>query len=49
MTAPTVYAPYAAVIVLVMGLVASSLVPRASSGVADFTGLAAPDQGPIKV
>ena len=48
-TAPTVYAPYAAVIVLVMGLVASSLVPRASSGVADFTGLAAPDQGPIKV
>ncbi|MGC8510249.1 MAG: APC family permease [Acidimicrobiales bacterium] len=48
-TAPTVYAPYAAVIVLVAGLVAASVMPRTPSGVADFIGLAAPDQGPIKV
>jgi amino acid transporter len=48
-TAPTVYAPYAAVIVLVVGLIASSMMPKAPSGVADFAGLAETDQGPIKV
>ncbi len=48
-SAPTVYAPYAAVVVLVVGLVVSAMVPQAPSGVADFTELAPADQGPIKI
>jgi hypothetical protein len=48
-TAPTVYAPYAAVVVLVVGLVVSLLMPTVPSGVADFEGLSGADQGPIKV
>jgi amino acid transporter len=48
-TAPTVYAPYTAVVILVIGLVAAGMVPEAPKGTADFSGLSDAEQGPIKI
>ncbi|MDE3009059.1 MAG: APC family permease [Acidobacteriota bacterium] len=48
-TAPTVYAPYAALVILVLGLVASLVMSPRPSGTADFSGLTTSDQGPQKV
>lgn len=48
-TAPTVYAPYASVVVLVVGLIVSAMMPQAPSGTADFSELAEADQGPLKI
>jgi drug/metabolite transporter (DMT)-like permease len=48
-TSPTVYAPYAAIVILVIGLIAAGLMPAAPSGTADFSGLSEADQGPLKV
>ena len=48
-TAPLVYAPYAAVVILILGLIAASMVPQAPSGTANFSGLSEAEQGPIKL
>jgi amino acid transporter len=48
-TKPTVYAPYAALVVLVIGLVVAGLMPTTTSGLADFSGLSEAEQGPLKV
>ncbi len=48
-TSPTVYAPYTAVVILVIGLIAASMVPEAPRGTADFSGLSEAEQGPIKL
>jgi amino acid transporter len=48
-TSPTVYAPYAAIVILVLGLIAAGLMPAAPTGTADFSGLSEADQGPLKV
>ena len=48
-TSPTKYAPYAAVVILVVGLVLAGVMPKAPKGTADFSGLSEADQGPIKV
>ena len=48
-TSPTVYAPYAAVVVLIVGLAVSAAIYRAPSGHADFAGLSEVDKGPQKV
>lgn len=48
-TAPTVYAPYTAVVILVVGLIAAGMVPEAPKGVADFSGLSEAEQGPLKL
>lgn len=47
--APTVYAPYTAVVILVVGLVVAGMMPEAPAGTADFSGLAEADQGPLKI
>lgn len=47
--APTVYAPYAAVVILVVGLIASFMMPSAPSGTADFSGLSEGEKGPVKI
>jgi amino acid transporter len=48
-TKPTVYAPYTALVVLVIGLVIAGLMPKTTSGLADFSGLSEAEQGPLKV
>jgi amino acid transporter len=48
-TAPTVWAPYAAVVILVVGLVAAGAMPTAPKGTADFSGLSEAEQGPVKL
>lgn len=48
-TAPTVWAPYAGIAVLAIGLIAAGLMPRTPKGTADFSGLSETDQGPIKI
>ena len=48
-TAPTKYAPYAALVILLLGVGASMLMPSAPSGTANFSGLSEADQGPLKV
>jgi amino acid transporter len=48
-TAPTVDAPYAAVVVLVVGLITASVMPKAPSGVADYSALSDSERGPIKL
>ncbi len=48
-TSPTVWAPYAALILLAIGLVAAGLMPKAPSGIADFSGLSEAEQGPVKL
>lgn len=48
-TSPTVWAPYAGIVILVVGLVAAGAMPATPKGTADFTGLSEADQGPLKV
>jgi amino acid transporter len=48
-TKPTVYAPYTALVVLVIGLVVAGVMPKTTSGLADFSGLSEAEQGPLKV
>ncbi len=48
-TSPTVWAPYAAIAILVVGLIAAWFMPEAPSGVADFSGLTEAEQGPLKI
>jgi amino acid transporter len=48
-TKPTVYAPYTALVVLVIGLIVAGLMPKTTSGLADFSGLSEAEQGPLKV
>ncbi|HEY5120323.1 MAG TPA: APC family permease, partial [Acidimicrobiales bacterium] len=48
-TAPTVYAPYTAAIVMIIGLLAASVMPKAPEGIADFSALSESEQGPQKL
>jgi amino acid transporter len=48
-TSPTVWAPYAALILLALGLLAAGLTPKAPEGIADFSGLSEAEQGPLKL
>jgi amino acid transporter len=48
-TAPTVWAPYAGIGVLVVGLIAAWLMPIVPKSTTDFTGLSEAESGPIKV
>jgi amino acid transporter len=48
-TEPTVSAPYAGIALLVVGLIASFLMPTASRGIADFSGLSEAEQGNVKI
>lgn len=48
-TAPTVWAPYAAIVILIVGLVAAGAMPTTPKGTADFTGLSEAEQGPLKL
>ncbi|MGC1238987.1 MAG: APC family permease [Acidimicrobiales bacterium] len=48
-TAPTVWAPYAGIGVLVVGLIAAWLMPIAPKSTTDFTGLNEAESGPVKV
>jgi amino acid transporter len=48
-TSPTVWAPYAALILLAIGLLAAGLMPKSPSGIADFSGLSEAEQGPVKL
>jgi amino acid transporter len=48
-TSPTVWAPYAALILLAIGLLAAGLMPKEPSGIADFSGLSEAEQGPVKL
>jgi amino acid transporter len=48
-TAPTVYAPYAAIVILIVGLIAAAVMPKAPSGQADFSELGEAEQGPLKI
>ena len=48
-TAPTVYAPYCAAVVLIVGLIAASVMRKAPTGLADFSELSDVEQGPLKL
>jgi amino acid transporter len=48
-TAPTVWAPYAAIGVLALGLIVACVLPQKPKGVADFSKLAPSEQGPLKL
>ncbi len=48
-TAPTVWAPYSAIAILILGLVVGSVMPKVPIGIADFSGLNEAERGPIKV
>jgi len=48
-TAPTEYAPWAAVIILIVGLIVASVMPKAPEGIADYSALAESEQGPLKL
>jgi amino acid transporter len=48
-TSPTVWAPYCALILLALGLLAAGLMPKEPSGIADFSGLSEAEQGPVKL
>jgi amino acid transporter len=48
-TSPTVWAPYCALILLAIGLLAAGLMPKEPSGIADFSGLSEAEQGPVKI
>ncbi len=48
-TAPTVWAPYAAIVILIVGLVAAGAMPTTPKGTADFSGLTEAEQGPVKL
>jgi hypothetical protein len=44
-----VWAPYAGLALLVVGLIAAGLMPTAPKGTADFSGLSEAEQGNIKI
>ena len=48
-TAPTEYAPYAAVIILIVGLIAASAMPKAPEGAPDYSMLSEAERGPLKL
>ncbi len=48
-TAPTVWAPYAGIAILIVGLVAAGAMPTTPKGTADFSGLSEAEQGPLKL
>jgi uncharacterized membrane protein len=48
-TAPTVWAPYAAISILALGLIVGSILPFEPKGTADFSGLSEAEQGPVKI
>ena len=48
-TAPTVWAPYASIVILIVGLVAAGAMPTTPVGTADFSGLSEAEQGPLKL
>ncbi len=48
-TAPTIWAPWTAVVILVVGLIAAAVMPSSPRGSADFSGLAESEQGPLKI
>ncbi|MHB8826114.1 MAG: APC family permease [Acidimicrobiales bacterium] len=48
-SAPLIYAPYAAIVIFVIGLIASSMMPAAPTGTADFSGLSEAEKGPLKI
>ncbi len=48
-TAPTEYAPWAAVIILIVGLIAASVIPKAPEGIADYSALSESEQRPLKL
>jgi amino acid transporter len=47
--APTVWAPYAAIAVLALGLIVACVLPFEPKGTADFSGLSEAEQGPVKL
>ena len=48
-TAPTVYAPYTAVVILGVGLIVSFMMPQAPEGATDYSAHAETEQGPFKL
>lgn len=48
-TAPTVWAPYSAIGILIVGLLMAGMMPSTPKGTADFSGLTAAEQGPLKI
>jgi hypothetical protein len=48
-TAPTIWAPWTAGVILLVGLLASAMMTSEPKGSADFTGLAESEQGPLKI
>ncbi|HQU25570.1 MAG TPA: hypothetical protein PLS29_00915, partial [Acidimicrobiales bacterium] len=48
-TAPTIWAPWTALAILVVGLIAAAVMPSAPRGSADFSGLAEAERGPLKI
>jgi len=48
-TAPTEYAPWAAIVILIVGLIAASAMPKAPEGIADYSALSSSEQGPLKL
>jgi amino acid transporter len=48
-TAPTVWAPYAGIALLVVGLLVAGLMPKIVKGTTDFSGLSEAEQGPVKL
>jgi amino acid transporter len=48
-TAPTVWAPYAAIGILALGLIVAMVLRFEPKGTADFSGLTESEQGPIKI
>lgn len=48
-TAPTVWAPYAAICILVLGLIVAMFLPFEPKGTTDFSGLTDVEQGPVKL
>lgn len=48
-TSPTIWAPWAAVVILIVGLIAAAAMPTSPRGSADFSGLSEAEQGPIKI
>ena len=43
------WAPWAGVAILIIGLVAAGAMPTAPKGTADFSGLSEAEQGPLKL
>ena len=48
-TAPTVWAPYAAISILILGLIVALFLRFEPKGTADFSGLSEVEQGPVKL